>query len=100
VNRLTHKESNRGLALVKEFSKLGASVVIENDYLVIRGQDQITGGEVSSHHDHRIAMALAVAGLRAAHPVVIENAEAVGKSYPSFYSHLQSLGASVSLSSH
>lgn len=100
VNRLTHKESNRGLALVKEFSKLGASVIIENDYLVIRGQDQITGGEVSSHHDHRIAMALAVAGLRAAHPVVIENAEAVGKSYPSFYSHLQSLGASVSLSSH
>jgi 3-phosphoshikimate 1-carboxyvinyltransferase len=100
VNRLTHKESNRGLALVQEFSKLGATLEIENDDLVIRGQDQLSGGQVSSHHDHRIAMALAIAGLRAVNPVVIENAEAVGKSYPSFFSHLQSLGASVSLSSH
>jgi len=90
VNRLTHKESNRGLALVQEFSKLGATLAIENDDLVIKGQDQLSGGQVSSHHDHRIAMALAIAGLRAVNPVVIENAEAVGKSYPSFFSHLQS----------
>lgn len=100
VNRLTHKESNRGVTLVQEFSKLGAALEIENDYLVINGQDQLLGGHVSSHHDHRIAMALAVAGLRSMNPVVIENAEAVGKSYPTFYLHLQSLGASVSLYSH
>jgi len=98
VSRLTHKESNRGSTLVEEFSKLGAILEIEEDYLVIKGHDQLHGGVVSSHHDHRIAMALAVAGLRTLQPVVIENAEAVGKSYPSFFSHLQSLGASVSLS--
>jgi len=100
VGRLTHKESNRSVALVEEFSKLGASLEVENDYLVIKGQDRLAGGLVSSHHDHRIVMALAVAGLRSVNPVVIENAEAIGKSYPSFFSHLQSLGASVSLSSH
>jgi len=98
VSRLTHKESNRGSTLVEEFSKLGVMLEIEDDCLVIKGQEQLQGGIVSSRNDHRIAMALAVAGLRSVQPVVIENAEAVGKSYPSFFSHLQSLGASVSLS--
>lgn len=97
VGRLTHKESNRGVTLVEEFSKLGALLEIKNDCLVIHGQHQLNGGIVSSCHDHRIAMALAVAGLRSTQPVQVENAEAIGKSYPAFFSHLQSLGASVSL---
>jgi hypothetical protein len=53
------------------------------------------GVTVHSRHDHRIAMACAVAALRAAGPVTIEEAEAINKSYPDFYGHIQHLGASV-----
>jgi len=50
---------------------------------------------VHSHHDHRIAMACAVAALRAEGDTTIEEAQAINKSYPDFYEHLQQLGASV-----
>ncbi|MBD0333726.1 MAG: 3-phosphoshikimate 1-carboxyvinyltransferase, partial [Chitinophagaceae bacterium] len=49
-----------------------------------------------SRHDHRIAMSCAVAALKANGEVVIEDAEAINKSYPDFYEHLQQLGATVS----
>jgi 3-phosphoshikimate 1-carboxyvinyltransferase len=52
---------------------------------------------VHSHHDHRIAMACAVAALNADGQTWIEEADAVNKSYPDFYEHLHMLGASVSL---
>jgi 3-phosphoshikimate 1-carboxyvinyltransferase len=57
----------------------------------------IQAAKVSSHHDHRIAMAAAVSALRANGPVEITHAEAVHKSYPTFYSDIQMLGAAVSL---
>jgi len=50
---------------------------------------------VHSHHDHRIAMACAVAALGGEGEVIIEEAEAINKSYPEFYQHLQYLGATV-----
>ena len=52
---------------------------------------------VHSHHDHRIAMACAVAALKANGKTIIEEAEAVNKSYPGFYEDLKVLGANVSL---
>ena len=55
------------------------------------------GATVQSHHDHRIAMACAVAGLRANGPVEINGAEAVNKSYPQFWNHMQELKAGVTL---
>ncbi|RYY88832.1 MAG: 3-phosphoshikimate 1-carboxyvinyltransferase [Chitinophagaceae bacterium] len=97
VSRLAHKESNRGLTLQEEFGKLGLPVELQDDLMVIRGGGPILGGAVSSRHDHRIAMALAVAALRAEGPVTITDAEAVGKSYPQFWQHLQQMGANVSL---
>ena len=57
----------------------------------------IRAANVSSHHDHRIAMACAIAALKATGNISIEHAEAVNKSYPEFYHHLQMLGAAVSL---
>ena len=49
-----------------------------------------------SHHDHRIAMACAVAALKATGETVISEAQAINKSYPDFYEHIQALGAVVS----
>ena len=60
----------------------------------------VKGANVHSHHDHRIAMACAVAALKADGETMIEEAEAVNKSYPDFYDDLKSLGADVSLPSN
>jgi 3-phosphoshikimate 1-carboxyvinyltransferase len=95
VSRLAHKESNRGLTLQEEFGKLGVPVELAGDRMLIRGGGALKGATVHSRHDHRIAMACAVAALRAEGPVTIEEAEAINKSYPDFYEHLQTLGATV-----
>ena len=99
VNRLTHKESNRALSLQTEFKKMGLSIEIDDDVMVIRGTGKLNGAHVHSHHDHRIAMACAIAALKADGETVIEHADAVRKSYPDFYDDLQKLGANVSLNS-
>ncbi len=91
VHRLINKESNRVEALIAEFSKLGVDLWVENDTLVIEGKDTISGGTVNAHNDHRIAMCLAIAGMFATEPVLIEGAESVAKSYPQFWEHLEQL---------
>ena len=95
VGRLAHKESNRALTLQTEFGKLGLVVKLQDDLMIIEGGQQLKAATVVSHHDHRIAMALAVAALRAAGTTTIEDAEAIDKSYPAFYNHLTQLGASI-----
>jgi 3-phosphoshikimate 1-carboxyvinyltransferase len=95
VSRLAHKESNRALTLQEEFSKMGVTIQLVGDKMLIRGGERLKGVVVHSRHDHRIAMACAVAALRADGPVTIEEAEAIGKSYPDFYEHLQQLGAQI-----
>lgn len=100
VSRLAHKESNRGLTLQEEFGKMGVAIDLEGDNMVIHGQGVVNGSRVHSRHDHRIAMACAVAALRAQTAVTIEEADAVNKSYPDFYKHLTEMGAVVSLSTN
>lgn len=95
VHRLTHKESNRALTLQEEFAKLGIEIQLQDDLMMIRGGQGVSGGNTHSRHDHRIAMACAVAGLQASSPVLVEDAEAINKSYPAFYQHLQNLGAVI-----
>lgn len=97
VHRLTHKESNRALTLQEEFGKMGVEVQLQDDLMLIKGGNEIKGAHVRSHHDHRIAMACAVAALKADGSMTIDNAEAVNKSYPQFWAHLQQLNAPVSL---
>ncbi len=97
VNRLIHKESNRALTLQDEFDKMGVTIDIAGDDMVIHGGGIVKGADVHSHHDHRIAMACSIAGLKADSEMVIEEAEAVKKSYPGFWDDLKTLGASVSL---
>ena len=98
VDRLRHKESDRALVLQQEFGKLGLKIKIDGNQMTIVGGTGLQGGVVQARGDHRIAMSLAIAALRARGPVVIEGAESVRKSYPTFWEDLRSVGASLSLS--
>lgn len=106
VSRLQHKESNRAISLQSEFAKLGVEVQLQDDLMIVQGLK--TGNQVPalkaaivhSHHDHRIAMATAVAALKAAAPVTIESADAINKSYPDFFMHLQQLGVDLSITNN
>lgn len=100
VSRLTHKESNRGLALQEEFGKMGVAIRLQGDLMMIEGTPAIRGAAMRSHQDHRIAMAVAVAALNAVGATTITDAEAVDKSYPRFYRDLILLHADVSLPSN
>jgi 3-phosphoshikimate 1-carboxyvinyltransferase len=94
--RLRYKESDRLAAISSELSTLGADIKETQDGLVLEGPSSLRGGTVQSHGDHRIAMALSVAALRANGKVTIEQAESVSKSYPRFFDDLRSLGVEVS----
>jgi 3-phosphoshikimate 1-carboxyvinyltransferase len=95
VSRLAHKESNRGLTLQEEFGKMGIEITLQDDLMLVKGGTGVNAATVHSHHDHRIAMACAVAALRADGETRIEEAEAINKSYPTFYDDLKKLGALV-----
>ena len=97
IHRLTHKESNRALTLQEEFGKLGVEISFQDDLMLVKGGTGVKSARVSSRHDHRIAMACAVAALKADGEVIIDEAQAVNKSYPQFWQHLQKLNAGVSL---
>ncbi len=97
VSRLAHKESNRGLTLQTEFAKMGVEIKLQDDLMIIYGGNEIEGTTVHSNHDHRIAMACAIAALGATGNTIIEEAEAINKSYPNFYEQLKMLGATISL---
>ncbi|HMH24118.1 MAG TPA: 3-phosphoshikimate 1-carboxyvinyltransferase [Puia sp.] len=99
VSRLAHKESNRGLTLQEEFGKMGVVIGLDGDRMLIIGGRKVNGVAVHSRHDHRIAMACAVAALRAENETVIAEAQAIDKSYPDFYEHLRLLGAGVKITS-
>ena len=90
VHRLEHKESNRAESIAEEYAKLGIEVRLEDDAMYIRG-GEIRSAETESHHDHRIAMSLAVSALRSDGEILIHDAECVAKSYPDFFEALKSL---------
>jgi len=98
VNRLAHKESDRAKTLQSEFAKMKVEIVINDDLMLIKGGNQIKGAKVSSHNDHRIAMACAVAALGAKGQTIIHEADAVKKSYPGFFEDIKKLKASVQIS--
>ncbi len=93
VNRLMHKESNRAQTLKSEFEKMHVTIQLQNDVMIIESKNKPVGATVHSHHDHRIAMACAVAALQAEGETIILEAEAINKSYPDFYYHLKTINA-------
>ena len=94
VSRLIHKESNRSAALGNEFGKMNVKIEADGDNMMITG-GKVTGAEVSSHGDHRIAMAAAIAALAASAKVIIKDSQCVAKSYPAFFNDLRHLGVMV-----
>ena len=94
VGRLSHKESDRGQAILEMLQQLGVSAEIEEDTLVIEGHslaqriltgNLLKGGFYRTRHDHRMAMALSVASLGADSPVELDDRQCVGKSCPMFF---------------
>ena len=96
AERLRIKESDRLETVCDFLSRLGADIECLDDGLSITGMACLAGGEVSSHNDHRIAMAAAVASCICREPVIIRGADAVSKSYPDFFSDFAGLGGTVS----
>jgi len=95
AKRLKLKESDRLAALHAELSKMGAQITMEPDGLTIEGLSPLHATVIDPHNDHRIAMACAVAALRAEGQTTIQDAGCVRKSYPQFFTSLKSLGAEI-----
>ena len=95
VRRLRFKESNRIEALLSEFSKMGVKINVLADVMEVYGGDRIHGAEIDPHGDHRIAMACAIAALKASGETVIHDAECINKSYPNFVRDMRILGADI-----
>ncbi len=84
VGHLRFKESDRLDAVTREWRKLGGRVEEFEDYLVVHGGERLCDAEVDPHDDHRLAMSLAVVGLRVP-GVRIRNRACVNKSFPEFW---------------
>lgn len=91
------KESDRIHCIAIELRKMGADIEERPDGLIIRPSDLHGASDLQTHHDHRLAMALCVAALRARGESVIHGVECVSKSYPSFFEHMVRLGAKIGL---
>lgn len=89
ASELRVKESDRISTTVQELSRLGARIQELPDGLVIQGPVRLRGTRCNSHGDHRLAMALAIAGLLADSETIIEGSECVDISYPGFWEHLR-----------
>ncbi len=92
VANLRIKETDRIAALEAELTKLGARVETRSDGLTVHPTAEPTGAEIATYDDHRMAMALALAGLRIP-GVVINDAQCVSKSYPRFWDDFGKLAA-------
>ncbi len=90
---LRHKESDRIRTVVDNLSRMGADIEELEDGFVVRGPCSLRGATVSSYGDHRIAMAMTVAGLVADGETIVEDCGAVSVSYPEFFHDLKALTA-------
>ena len=94
VGRLANKESNRAKAILEMLTQMGVRACVEGDEMVIEGHSLaqrlldnclLKGGLYTSHHDHRMVMALKVASLGADSPISIDDEQCVAKSFPQFH---------------
>jgi 3-phosphoshikimate 1-carboxyvinyltransferase len=97
AHELRVKETDRIASTVGELRKLGARIEPTADGFIIEGPTPLTGAPVESQGDHRLAMAMTVAGLVARGQTVVYGAEVTGDSFPGFEVTLQALGADLSV---
>ena len=95
AGELRHKESDRISDLCQELRRLGVKVEEKSDGFIIEGGRHVHGGIIDPHGDHRLGMALVVAGLAAQETVIVQNSEIIDESFPEFREVLVSLGGEV-----
>ncbi len=95
TERLKYKESSRADVLKKELGKLGIKLVLFDNKVEVYGGTPVVSCRTSANNDHRVAMALALIGLRLENGIEIEEWESVSKSYKNFFNDLQGLGGNV-----
>jgi 3-phosphoshikimate 1-carboxyvinyltransferase len=91
AEELRVKETDRIAAMASELAKLGAAIEPTPDGMIITGRERLSGGAVTSHGDHRIAMSCAVAALVATGPVTIADTACTETSFPGFWGLLESI---------
>lgn len=91
AKELRVKESNRIDTMCHELGKMGAVIRPLEDGMIIEGNATLHGAILESYDDHRIAMSLAVAALKATTPSQILNSECIRISYPHFFEHLKAV---------
>lgn len=90
------KETDRIAVMKSELSKMGADIQELTDGLVIRGSS-LKGATVDGHSDHRVVMALALAGLVAEGETIITTAESVAVTFPNFADLMIKCGADIAI---
>jgi 3-phosphoshikimate 1-carboxyvinyltransferase len=96
VEQARIKETDRIAVMAAELGKMGIEVREFPDGMVVRG-GKLRGARVNGHHDHRVVMALAVAGMNAEGETEIETAESAAITYPTFVEDFLRIGADISI---
>lgn len=91
------KETDRVAVMESELKKVGGSVETGEDYMIVHGGRRLTGAEVDSYDDHRVAMAMTVCGLFADGEMTVHNSECAAVSFPTFFEVMHGLGADITL---
>lgn len=95
AGRLRFKESDRIASVCQALRALGGEVFSDHDSITVKGSGRLRGGTVDACGDHRIAMMGAAASVLCREPVTVNGAEAVNKSYPTFFDDFAALGGKI-----
>ncbi len=95
AKRLRIKECDRITCMKEEIEKLGGNIKELPDGMIINGVNRFHGGVCDSHNDHRVVMSLAMATLMMDGDLIIDNYEAINKSFPHFFKIFEGLGGKV-----
>lgn len=95
LGELKVKESDRLGAILAGLVACGITALPDGDGLRIFARETASGGTVSSHGDHRIAMAFLTLGLAAGGPVTIDDADMIATSFPGFIDSMRALGGDM-----
>ena len=93
AKELRVKETDRIATVAENMQRMGVSIEVAPDGFFIPGKQKFHAAQCDSFHDHRIAMAFAIAALAADGPSVIDRAEAASVSFPEFYNTIEQLSA-------
>ena len=96
IAHLAFKESNRIVDLCDQLNRLGANITYDEDSIHVKGGQHLTATNLSSCHDHRLAMSFALIGIKLP-GIIIDNSQAVEKSFPLYWEYLQQIGIESSV---